>query len=603
MLTGLGKNLVNNLKDLKNNIQINTSNIIGTAINKTTQAINSVTKSNSNTIEEIDLSSMTEEKEYKWYEKVGATLCVGATSVVSGVVELADDVTDGVVHLAAGAAEILGKKEAAADMREFITNDWSSELNESLYNKETGVFKEVDKASVLKYDSKAAQWIQAGTKTVAEVTAATLCPGTAVAVFGGFLSGSGKSAEKRYSKEDYQVNFKDEALIGVSGVLGSLQWLANRKIGEGIQSIAKSTKAGGGLFPTVKEIYKDVFNKEFVKTAFKKQLSGFTGVANLANTGCAIAPDIFDFITGDRELNVENVAATVGKGTLYLTTTVLVNELKTYFISPHSYGRFYDPKTGTKTQVLTDELNRLKTGDVSKIMGYTPEQQKMLMDELLANGDSSDDICRVFSKLKSDDATKLLQNISKDSQTQKQVISTLTQNMLRNNKDANLYDDIDDFGTGLQKYILNNLSEKDQQHVAKEIADLYKNGDLEMSQFRQALDKKNPNSQKFLDMIMDNLDSKQRISFDTSLDLSNFGHEVDTVWDKIVKPVSNITAKLITDEEKMQRVNDLLDDAGEFVNRTNTTIQSRLTSTNFWNTFQAARGALSTASDDLGISD
>ena len=283
--------------------------------------------------------------------------------------------------------------------------------------------------------------------------------------------------------------------------------------------------------------------------------------------------------------------------------TVLINELKSYFINPHSYRKFYDPKTGARTQTLTDELDRLKNGDVSKIMGYTPEQQKMLMDELLANGNSNEEICRIFSKLKSDDATKLLENLSKDSQTQRQLISTLTQSMLKNNKDANLYDDIDDFGTGLQKYLLNNLSPSDQQHIAKEIADLYKDDSLDMSSFRQMIDKKDPNSEKFLNMIMDNLDSKQRNTFDASLDLSNAAHNVDTFWDKIVKPVSTAAAKVVTEEEKMQKIDDYLERTGTIVNRITSSIESNLGNSSFWNMFSATKGALGKAAANWNLSE
>ena len=97
--------------------------------------------------------------------------------------------------------------------------------------------------------------------------------------------------------------------------------------------------------------------------------------------------------------------------------------------------------------------------------------------------------------------------------------------------------------------------------------------------------------------------SKQRNTFDASLDLSNAAHNVDTFWDKIVKPVSTAAAKVVTEEEKMQKIDDYLERTGTIVNRITSSIESNLGNSSFWNMFSATKGALGKAAANWNLSE
>ena len=580
MITSVNKNNVD-FSGMKqtNKIVLNTQNIIGA---------NNIDNTAASTLkfsavgpelaaeEYIDLTSIAEEKqseektiekEASWYKKVGATVVVGATSILTGILDIGDELSDGFLHVMASINELVGDKESAADMRELISYDWGDSLNDVLYNPETGILKETNDASLLKYDSTAAQWIRKETKLIGEITAATVCPGTASTVLLGFLAGSGNSAEKKYQttdengkkvyNKDYEFNLKDELLIDISGVLGSLTWTANRALGKGFVNLGQQIKTSG-LPGTISQIWSDVGHIGFFKTAWKNNMKGVTGATIILNTAFEVIPDIMDYATGDKELNAKNVAGTIAKGAKYLALTLLLAEAKTYIKKPHYYGNLYNAD-GSQSEALKKVLDNVKQGNVSSIMNYSKDQQKIIIDEILANSDNpGDDLYKVFSKIGTENAEKLLKNVSGDGR-ENRIVSELSKNILHHNEGNVQLNNISDYGN-FQKYILAKLPASEQADIAKEAAQMYKEGKISEQELRILADPKDAVTQPFLKIFRRQLSKAERAIFDERFNIANRSHEVGKKVSGIANPVGKVSktgAKIITSDSKTKTIHEI----------------------------------------------
>jgi len=580
MLTSVNKNNID-FSSMKqtNKIELNTQNIIGANKIENTAAATlkyGAVGPNQGTEEIIDLSATVDEeqsqeesaeKKAPWYKRAGATVVVGATSILTGILDIGDELTDGIFHAIASINELLGDKDSAASMRELISYDWGDSLNDILYNPETGVLKDTNDASLLKYDSTAAKWIRNETKLIGEITAATVCPGAASTVLLGFLAGSGNSAEKKYQttdengkkvyNKDYEFNLKDELLIDISGVLGSLTWTANRALGKGFVNLGQQIKTNG-LPGTISQIWSDVGNLGFFKTAWKNNMKGVTGATNILNTAFEVSPDIMDYATGDKELNAKNVAGTIVKGAKYLALTILLAEAKTYIKKPHYYGNLYNAD-GSQSEALKKVLDNVKQGNVSSLMNYSKDQQKIIIDEILANSDNpGDDLYKIFSKLGTENAEKLLKNVSGDGR-ENRIVSELSKNILRHNEGNVQLNNISDYGN-FQKYILAKLPASEQADIAKEAAQMYKDGKISEQELRILADPKDTVTQPFLKIFRKQLSKAERAIFDEKFYAADRSHEAGKTVSGIAKPLGKVSktgAKIITSDSKTKTIHTL----------------------------------------------
>ncbi len=556
---------------LSQKLELNNSKIIGAdSIPKTTVDFSAAppTEPTIRAVEEYEVDNLEEVPQdtqdkvsYPWYERTGSTLAIGAISILEGLIDVADELTDGIFHLGADISELTGDKEGAAATREFIAVDWADKLNDYLFNEDTGVAKNLNDASYMKYDGAVAKKLRSTTKSIAEITAATMCPGVGSTMFLGFLAGSGNAAEKKYQKVDengeYQYNPIDEILINVSGALGSLSWIANRALGKGVKDLAGTIKQNKSVLPTLQEAFHDICNWDFVKTAFKKQLKGITGVTTIANTGFEVAPDIMAILTGEKENNFGNWLKVAGKGAWYFASLALLSELKGYVKNPQAYKTFYDPKSGEKTKALTDQLAKLKAGNTQDLMKFKPDQQKMLIDEILANSDNPEtELFRIFKSLNNSDADKLLRNISSDSGRQEQVVKMLAEGIMKYNEDETVLDDIGNMGTNFQKYIINNLPVEQQDKLAEELAKLYQSGKMTAEDIRKIIDPTDSDCATFLEKINGNMDNAGVTKFTAELGRADQFHElskeVNKVLDDLVKPITKTVAKTATSDSKVK---------------------------------------------------
>ena len=240
--------------------------------------------------EEIDYNAIdlqkgieAEKNEKEWYEVAGATACVTATSIVSGVLKISEAASDGLTWLGgmavSGVARLFGQKKFAEKFEEMtmdeIARDKVGEMNEFFYeNTELG--KAINDASALKYDSELAQGIQNVTTEaviIAGATAATVVTGGAAAPLfaAGFVVGAGQSAEKNYQDVENRDFWKDSAEIAVDGTIKGLSTMAYGKAGatavNGVKSLGKLGLSGA------KEIGKQALgsiSKESLKQTAKQ---------------------------------------------------------------------------------------------------------------------------------------------------------------------------------------------------------------------------------------------------------------------------------------------------------------------------------------------
>jgi len=231
-----------------------------------------------------------------WYERAAATICVGFTSIVSGVADVVESVVDGGAYLVAGAMSLVGADDAANSVREFIQTSWVDEANKAFYEG-TEIGRNINQASVMAYDSDAAMGIRNTsakvTKFVAE-TALTMVPGAGpvLAASFGALSAMGEASENVYvTKGIDNVGLADNVRILASGVGGAIEGYSAGQMG------SKIVTSLSGLTPSV------------VSGAVKNLPSTVKGLAKNAWTGLRN----FDF----------NAAVTAGKETLLSSKTWL----------------------------------------------------------------------------------------------------------------------------------------------------------------------------------------------------------------------------------------------------------------------------------------
>lgn len=124
--------------------------------------------------------------------------------------------------------------------------------------------------------------------------------------------------------------------------------------------------------------------------------------------------------------------------------------------------------------------------------------------------------------------------------------------MHHNNGDVQL-DNIDDYGN-FQKYILAKLPVSEQTSIAKEAANMYKEGKLTAQDIRTLADPKDTITLPFLEMFKKELSYTERLEFEEKLSVADKSHEVGKVIDDLLKPITKTGAKIITNDNKRKTI-------------------------------------------------
>lgn len=208
------------------------------------------------------------------------TACVIGTSVVSGIIDLAETLVDGLIYcggfIASGVTWIFDEEtskkiqEATMDITAY---DVTRELNKAFYE-DTKIGRRINANSAIKHDSEIAQTIQGVSKKVVEFAAATAVTiatgGTATPVVLltlGFLEGTGEKAEEAFQQEDRDF-WGDSLGIAVGGVTGAIEFYSEGMMGSGIVNLGKALVSSGGassLINTVKSVFTKGGGKLFTK--------------------------------------------------------------------------------------------------------------------------------------------------------------------------------------------------------------------------------------------------------------------------------------------------------------------------------------------------
>ncbi len=282
------------------------------------------------------------EKEKPWYKKLwegikstGATVAVGATSVISGIADIGEAAVDGVAWVGGKAVEggswLVGeavglvdedakddimewREDAKADVRDFISTDWVDEANQAFYEN-TSLGQAINDASYMKYDSELAQKIEGISTSVGEIaiaTGATILTGGAAAPFVcGALVGIGNSAETMYQANPESSGLTELMILGTGGLNG-IAWAANGKLGASFVTEFGKSLGEVGFKQTATNLGQSFTQPEFLKSWLKQSL---TDKGNYISSAMMSADDVIGFFTGEKELNAENLAM-VGVGFL-----------------------------------------------------------------------------------------------------------------------------------------------------------------------------------------------------------------------------------------------------------------------------------------------
>ncbi len=273
-----------------------------------------------------------------WYEKaldlvseVGATVAVGATSIVSGVLDLGEGLLDGVVWAGATVASWFGVDTTGA--KEFMARDLVGEANQAFYEN-TSIGQAINDASYMKYDSDTAQGIRNTTKVAAEIAAATaltVATGGAAAPFVvGATAGLGYAAESTYQTHGTDTTFMQELGIAGSGALTGLSWMANGKLGAGALNIAKDCGALGAK-NVISGLLKEMTTKDFWTNVLKEGLSlknsnnklNINALLNYLTSAFGTAGSLTPYITGEENFDGTAGLKLVGTYISYLGLNIL----------------------------------------------------------------------------------------------------------------------------------------------------------------------------------------------------------------------------------------------------------------------------------------
>ncbi len=290
-------------------------------------------------IEEPETKQVPQEENKPWWQKgldwlsqAGATIAVGTTSIVSGVLDVGESLLDGGAYLVSGTLSLVGLDDAATNVKEFIATDLVGEANKAFYDN-TEIGRAINDASSLKYDSEAAQGIRDVSEKItvfAAATAATVLTGGAAAplvsgltVAGlGFTSGVGNQAENVYQKGT-DTTWQQEAGILVSGIGEAANWYAQGRLGAGGLEFLKTAsnvgfkQTGAALWNGIKTTAGNVksygLRNTITGSLKNSNLTSMLAADNLAESAGIIGDNVSDWLLGNEEFNLKNAASAGGE--------------------------------------------------------------------------------------------------------------------------------------------------------------------------------------------------------------------------------------------------------------------------------------------------
>ena len=266
-----------------------------------------------------------EEEDKPWWEELFGTVAVAATTVVSGVAKVVENVVDGVAWaggtIAAGACRLVGADDAAeaieTGVMDFTATDWVGEANKAFYEG-TDLGRAINDASAMKYDSELAQGIQNVTKTAVVVAAATAASvvtcgagGVAVVAAFGAAQAAGESAEEKFKDKENRDYWTDSAFIGVDAAIGAVSAVGVGKAGAAAVSGVKNIAGSGvknfakdfakrNLSKAGRQAFKDTIKREAKNIAKDAVVSTLKDPSTYLEATSAVADDVKKGIkTGD----------------------------------------------------------------------------------------------------------------------------------------------------------------------------------------------------------------------------------------------------------------------------------------------------------------
>lgn len=246
----------------------------------------------------------------EFLNQLGATGSVIVTDVAAGIGKVTEYVIDGAIMVGAGVASagtglydginaaysgITGSKYTSATKSmwnktmDLISNDTTGDIYNSFY--QTSFGKMLNDASALKYDSAGATAVKDVSIKATEViatTAVTVATGGAAAPFVaagiGFLEGTGKTAEERFSAGNREA--KDIGLAFLGGVGKAGEWYGYGQAGAGVYNGINNLKYGISSNPFSNMSSTDIVNiannKNVIGTALEKTFTSADVYVDLA---------------------------------------------------------------------------------------------------------------------------------------------------------------------------------------------------------------------------------------------------------------------------------------------------------------------------------
>lgn len=331
--------------------------------------------------------------------KVSSTGAVVTTSVLSGVTNIGEGIVDGLTwcggKVVEGASWLVGKAsglfnddtetsimewrdQAKTNVKEFIATDWVGEANDWFYQN-TEIGQSINENSYLKYDSEVAQGITNATEfasKLAAATAATITTGGAAAPLAlGLLFGSGEQAETLY-QENLNTTGTQELGIFVSGLGEAANWYALGKLGQGGLTLANIIKenglkqTGATIWNGLTSAISNIKTNGVVNTAKgilkNSNISTMLAADNLADSVGIIGDNVSDWLVGNEEFNLQNVASAGGE-----------------LLAAWALNMFFDSAGDYLTGNQTTKITQGEITDVpNTISSNSSKQIKTMADEI-----------------------------------------------------------------------------------------------------------------------------------------------------------------------------------------------------------------------------
>ena len=299
-----------------------------------------------------DLKTITQEiEEYQnapWWKKTFSTGALSVLKVGEGILSVGENLYDGGVALVGFFGGLFLGEEFKEKMADHIEKDHIGELSYKLY--EEGPLKGINKYSVFSHTSTAANVMKGVGCAAGYIIAGSVIPGGLVtSTATSFLGGLGSGTQTALQQSE-NVSFDQAFFQGMkAGTTAAATTLVLGKVGEKLASVAKTTNPGTPL-----TVFDDVVTNTEGLKFFQKATNNLKGTLNgLANSklGVTIAnvasnPTIYNgLVTGIGTVTAQ-VPQNVFTSTAY---TVATNKSENNFESESM------SETGTAEQTIAEE--------------------------------------------------------------------------------------------------------------------------------------------------------------------------------------------------------------------------------------------------------